>query len=136
MARQVYDETSTWQTRRAALSAQLKTAMMSGDFSQCPTNQYGAQDQGQFGFPVTTDIEQVILVGYAQAGQTPFAGADAIGAFMQVNTLESFRRAYLSWKQVRRDLVAHAVQALGQTAAYDDLMLQQFVSIDKNLPQA
>ncbi len=137
MTKQVEPELSSWSTRRRTLNQELYTALTSRDFSAVETNQYGAASAGvTTPYPVSTDMETKLLNEMRNLKSTTFNAGDSISITLQVNTLESFRRAYLARKQTKRDLLRHLTQKMANEAKYDALMLQQFISADKVLNQS
>ncbi len=133
MARQIEPEMSAWYLRRKALRAELLGALDSTDFSAVETAQYSAVATGPAPFPESLVMETKLLEQMRQGETRTFKADDGIGITLQVNTLESFRRAYLSQKQTKRDLLRHLAQKVEHGDRYDDLMLQQFTGTDKIL---
>jgi hypothetical protein len=135
MGRQVQTETVPWYTQRQLLRHQILTAVTTAsyDFEFCQTVQYTDLPQGAYGAPVTVAMEAVLIAGYASPASTLLTNDDQISIMQQVNTLESFRRCYLSQRQTRRDFLAHLTQQLQQEDVYDNQMLQQFAGTDKVL---
>ncbi len=137
MTRQIEPETSAWSTRRGILTQELYAALVSKDFSAVETNQYGASAASvTTPYPLSIQMETKLLAELRNLTNTTFTAADSIAITLQVNTLESFRRSYLSRKQTKRDLLRHLTQKFANEAKYDQLMLQQFISADKVLNQS
>jgi hypothetical protein len=134
MTRTIFQEVADWAAARTALRAKLITAMTTSDFQHVPANRYGTLPAGGYGYPVTVDLEAVILGQYQDLEHTTATANDAIGNYVQLNTMESFRRAYLSEKQTKRDFLAHYNWQLPMENKQDGLMLQQFAGVAKVLP--
>lgn len=130
MTIQIEPETMAWLARRTTLRGATTVALSSGDFSGVPTQPYASAEPGVDGFPKATLLTQKMIDGVADASDTLNA-AGQMSILLQANTLESFRRMYLSQKQGRRELLAHAVFEASQAPKYDSLMLQQFVNTAK-----
>lgn len=136
MARQIEPELLAWYTRRKALRDQFDTALASKDFAPVETVQYADEDSQDTPYPQTTEMETKLLTEMRNLATTEMTADDAISITLQVNTLESFRRAYLSQKQTKRDLLRHLAQKVAHEQRFDDLMLQQFTDTDKVLGQS
>ena len=130
MTIQIEPETMSWLNRRSTLRGATTVALMSGDFSGVPTQPYATAEPGTDGFPKAALLTQKMIDGVADASDSVNA-AGQMSLLLQANTLEAFRRMYLSQKQGRRELLAHANFEATQAPKYDNLMLQQFVNTAK-----
>lgn len=130
MTIQIEPETMSWLARRTTLRGTTTAALASGDFSGVPTQPYASADPGTDGFPKSNLLTQKMIDGAADASDSVNA-AGQMSILLQANTLESFRRMFLSQKQGRRELLAQASFEATQAPKYDNLMLQQFVNTDK-----
>ncbi len=124
MTRQIEPETLAWHALRKAQREALTAAALSGDFSLVPAQPFKAATQGTYGFPVSVTMESKLVETYKNLETSRLDANDQIGLMLQINTLESYRRANLSRRQTRRHLLAHLQQKLAQEAKYDNLMLQ------------
>ncbi len=124
MTRQIEPETLTWHRLRKSQREQLAAATLAGDFATVPAQPFKDADLGDYGFPVSAAMETKLVDAYKNLVTTKLNANDQIGLLVQVNTLESFRRANLSSRQTRKQLLAHLQHKLAQEVKYDDLMLQ------------
>ncbi len=132
--RQVEPETQSSLTLRSDQREAITTAMTSaGDFSKVPAQPYLTADSGDFGFPITTEMETKLRAAYDNPDSTLVA-RDQVSLLQQINTLEALRRAEATRRQGRREMLLHWVFELGQAAKHDDACLLVFTGMNKVTP--
>jgi hypothetical protein len=130
--RQIEPETATWYQVWTKHLADFLAGFAASDFSQVTTRPFVDQPTGDTGFPVSVQMENKLVDAYV-SGEA-FTVDQQIGIQLQANTLESFRRANLSRRQGRRELLAHYQHELGQASRQNNLMLQTMTGTAKIPP--
>lgn len=131
--REVTGETQAFLALRGIAREQIVDAIESGDFEEVDAQPYLEGDPGEGGFPATAETEEKLLGAHTSA-DTELNCDDQISLFLQIDTLEAFRRANLSRKQGRREMLAHLAFALAQENKYENLFQQRVVGTDKVVP--
>ncbi len=126
--RQIELETTTWHTLRSAANKTILGAFGSKDFKDVPVQPFVDADPGAIGFPPTIQMETKLIEAYES---DEINCDEQIGLQLQINTLESFRRAYMSRRQGKRELIAHLKADLDEVAKQADIMLQNMVGTAK-----
>jgi hypothetical protein len=126
--RQIELETTTWHTLRGAANEAILAALESKDFKDVPVQPFIEADPGTYGFPPTAQMETKLVEAY---DSDEINCDEQIGLQLQINTLESFRRAYASRRQGKREMIAHLKADLGEVTKQTDIMLQNMVGTAK-----
>lgn len=127
--RQIEPETTAWYLKWSGAQDTLRAGLNDRDLSSVPTRPYKDEPVGETGFPVSNQMEDKLFQAYQDS--TDITIDPQIGIELQVNTLESFRRANLSRRQTRRELLAHFIYELGQAPRQNSLMLQTMAGTAK-----